>query len=98
MKWFFSIDSKNMLLKEVSLQINILAFKREWDAMKHPSLFLRQFITCFLDVRKTSDTVGTDGLLSKLFWELGIRGRMWLAMRDLYTNVTVQVFFTRVIV
>ena len=67
--------------------------------MKHPSLFLRQLITCWSVVAKFSavfslfDTVWIDGLLYKLFSNLGIRGRMWLALRDLYTNVKAQVFY-----
>ena len=32
--------------------------------------------SCFLDVRKVFDTVWIDGLLYKLFLELGIKGRM----------------------
>ena len=50
-----------------------------------------KIFSCFLGVRKAFDTVWIDGLLYKLFSELGIRGRMWLALRDLYTNVKVQV-------
>ena len=49
---------------------------------------------CFLDVRKAFDTVWIDGLLYKLFSEFGIRGRMWLAIRDLYTGVRAQVLFS----
>ena len=35
----------------------------------------------------------TQWLLYKLFLELGIKGRMWLAIRDLYTCVKAQVFY-----
>ena len=45
---------------------------------------------CFLDVCKASDTVWTDGLLFKLLTELGTEGRMWLAIKDLYTAVKAQ--------
>ena len=53
----------------------------------------RKIFSCFLDVRKAFDTVWIDGLLYKLFSDLGIRGRRWLALRDLYTNVKAQVFY-----
>ena len=49
--------------------------------------------TCFLDVRKAFDTVWIDGLLFKLFSELGINGRMWLVIKDLYTNVKAKVLY-----
>ena len=48
---------------------------------------------CFLDVRKAFDTVWIDGILYKLFSELGIGGRMWKVMKDLYTNVKAQVLY-----
>ena len=37
--------------------------------------------------------VWVDGLLYKLFTELGIQGRMWLAIKGLYTDVKAQVLF-----
>ena len=49
--------------------------------------------SCFLDVRKAFDTVWIDGLLFKLFSELGINGRMWLVIKDLYTNVKAKVLY-----
>ena len=48
----------------------------------------------FLDVRKAFDTVWIDGLLYKLFSEFGIRGRMWLAIKDLYVGVRAQVLYS----
>ena len=53
--------------------------------------------SCFLDVRKAFDTVWIDGLLFKRFSEFGIRGRMWLVIRGLYTGIKLKLrYFTQV--
>ena len=49
--------------------------------------------SCFLDVRKAFDTVWIDGLLFKLFSGLGISARMWLVIKDLYTNAKAKVLY-----
>ena len=46
--------------------------------------------SCFLDIRKAFDTVWIEGLLFKLFSELG---RMWLVIKDLHTNVKPKVLY-----
>ena len=54
----------------------------------------RKVFGCFLDVRKAFDTVWTNGLLFKLFSEFGIKGRVWLVIRNLYTGVKAQVLYS----
>ena len=49
--------------------------------------------SCFLDVHKAFDKVRMDGILYKLFSELGTGGRMWKVMKDLYTNANAQVSY-----
>ena len=49
---------------------------------------------CFLNVRKTFDTVCIDSLLFKLFSEFGIKGCMWLVIANLYSGVRAQVLYS----
>ena len=49
---------------------------------------------CVLDVHKAFDTVWIDELFCKLFTELGINGRFWLVLKDLYTDVNAEVLFS----
>ena len=44
-------------------------------------------------IRKALDTVWIEGLLFKLFSELGINGRMWLVIKDLYIDVKAKVLY-----
>ena len=53
-----------------------------------------KIFSCFLDVRKAFDTVWIDSLLYKLFAKLGINGRMWLVIKDFYTNVKARVLYS----
>ena len=46
---------------------------------------------CFLDVQKAIDTVWIDGLMYKLFSDLGVNCRLWLATKGLYTDVKARV-------
>ena len=47
-----------------------------------------KMFSCFLHVRKDFDTVWIDELMYKLFSDLGVNGKLWLAIcKDLYTDV-----------
>ena len=53
-----------------------------------------KMFSCFLDVRKAFDTVWIDGLMYKLFSDLGINGKLWLAVKDLHTDVKARVLYS----
>ena len=41
-----------------------------------------KMLSCFLDVQKAFDTVWIDGLLYKLISDLGVNGKLWLAIKE----------------
>ena len=64
------------------------------ETINHMLKWGSKVFSCFLDVRKAFDTVWIDDLLYKLFTELGVGGRIWLAIKDLYTVVKSQVLYS----
>ena len=53
-----------------------------------------KMFSCFLDVRKAFDAVWIDGLMYKLFSDLGVNSKLWLAIKDLYTDVKARVLYS----
>ena len=53
-----------------------------------------KLFSSFLDARNAFDTVYIDGLMYKLFSDLGLNGKLWLAIKDLYTDVKAQVLYS----
>ena len=66
------------------------------EAINHIKEREGKVFACFLDVRKTFDTVWIDGLLYKLFSELGVKGKMFAMIKALYTDVESFVYFNGV--
>ena len=58
------------------------------------ALCLMKSRSTFWSYNRKLSTVWINGLLFKLFTELGIEGRMWLAIKDLYTGVKAQVLYS----
>ena len=63
------------------------------EAINHTLEQGSKLFSCFIDARKAFDTVWIEGLLSKLFSELGMNGRMWLVIKDLHANVKAKVLY-----
>ena len=102
-RWSSSIVWKNLQNSRDSFQICNSASKKIicteasftiLESINHMLERSSEIFGCFLDVRKTFDTVWIDGLLFKLFSEFGIKGRMWLVIRNLYTGVKAQVLYS----
>ena len=51
-------------------------------------------LVVFLDVRKAFDAVWIDGLMYKLFSDLGVNSKLWLAIKDLSTDVKARVLYS----
>src|SRR6185437_6577000 len=49
-----------------------------------------QTVLCFLDITKAYDLTWREGMLYRLL-EVGVRGRIWMVVRDLYRCVTNRV-------
>lgn len=50
------------------------------------SRFPRRTYACFIDLRKAYDSVWRAGLW-RILWDMGVRGRMWRALKGLYAVV-----------
>ena len=57
------------------------------ESVNHKLESSNKVFSCFLDVKKAFDTVWLDGLFFTLLTDLGVCGKMWLILRDLYTEV-----------
>ena len=50
----------------------------------------------FPDVQKAVDTVWIDELMYKLFPDLGVNGKLWLVIKNLYTDDKAPVLYSGV--
>ena len=92
----FAADSKYFSVLQFGFRKGVGCIEASFTTLETINHMLERgskVFSCFLDVRKAFDTVWIDGLLFKLFSELGINGRMWLVIKDLYTNVKAKVLY-----
>ena len=92
----FAIDSEYFSELQFGFREGVCCIEASFTILETINHMLERgskVFSCFLDVRKAFDTVWIDGLLFKLFSDLGIKGRMWLATKDLFTNVKAKVLY-----
>ena len=53
-----------------------------------------KMFSCFVDVWKAFNTVWIHGLMYRLFSDLGVNGKLSLAIKDLYTDVKAWVLYS----
>ena len=85
-----------LFISAVRFQGGVDCIEASFTALETINHMLEQgskVFSCFLDVPRAFDTVWIDGLLFKLFSEVGIKGRMWVAIKDLHTNVKAKVLY-----
>ena len=78
-----------------------LDFKREWAALRHHLLFLnqsmlersRKIFGFFIGVLEAFATVLIEGLQLQLFNWFDVKGKIWLAIKDLYTDISARVLY-----
>ena len=56
-----------------------------------------KMFSCFLDVRKAFDTVWIDGLMYKLFSDLGVNNKLWLAIKGQLQRIYKLVSYGRAV-
>ena len=59
------------------------------ESINHKLERSNKVFSCFLEVKKAFDTVWLDGLFFTLLTDLGVCGKMWLILKDLYTKFKV---------
>ena len=57
------------------------------ESVNHKLERSNKVFSCFLDLKKAFDTVWLDRLFFTLLTDLGVCGKMWLILKDLYTEV-----------
>ena len=96
----FASDLNFFLQPQCGFQEGVGCVKASFKILETIYHFLERcsrVYSCIFYVHKAFDTVCIDGLLYKFFIELTIKGRMWLVLKDLYSEVKARVLFDRIV-